>query len=80
MVPLGAARTLPGLWHCFGCAPAKSVLEGTEPQENMYNECPLLVVFVYIPLFVSVVGGDLGSLSKTPDRGLEGVALSRVQR
>ena len=67
VVPAGPACTLPGLWHCFGCAPIKSVVEGTEPREIMCAKCTLLAIFVQF-----VVGGDLESLSKTPDRGLEG--------
>ena len=36
LVPVGAACTLPGLWHCFGWVLAKVILEGVCCQENVW--------------------------------------------
>lgn len=34
LATIGAAYTLPGLWHCYGLALAKGILEGAGLQEN----------------------------------------------
>ena len=34
LAPVGAAFTLPGLWHCFGWALPKGILEGACPRAN----------------------------------------------
>ena len=45
LAPDRAASTLPGLWHHFGWALAKGVLEGAGPQEKM-GGCTVLARFM----------------------------------
>ena len=61
LAPVGAASTLPGLWHCFGWTPTKGVLEGMGLQENagVGHHCQQ-------SLQQSATGGDLQLLGKTP--------------
>lgn len=63
--PVGAARTLPGLWYHFGQVLAQGVLEGAGPQEDAeHSRCQQSGWYL---------GRDLQQPRKTPtEPGMEG--------
>ena len=48
LASVGAACTLPGLWHCFGWAPAGAILAEAGLQENIGVGCAVLARFVQV--------------------------------
>ena len=68
LVFIRAASILPGLWHLFGWALTKSIMERVDQQENTGPEHAMLVKFKW-----SAVGGDLELLYEITAAGLERV-------
>ena len=64
---VGAACILPGFWHCFECALAKSIFEAVDPHSLSNQTCSFCKVCKHV-----FAGGKLQSPLLRP-AGLEGI-------